>query len=76
MSEFDWWYFLNRHWGKILGGLLGLIFALLVVKYGFWLSVFIYLCIAIGLVIGWRLDVGKGPGRYLKKLFSANKEEI
>jgi len=41
MSELNWWVIFSKHWGKILGGLLGLIFAILVVSYGFWVSVFI-----------------------------------
>ncbi len=70
MSEINWWMLINRHWGKILGGLIGLIFALLVVNYGFWLSLFIFLCIAIGLLIGWRLDAGGGVGRFFSRFFS------
>jgi len=63
---------ISKHWGKILGGLLGLIFALLVINYGFWLSIFIFLCIGIGLVIGWRLDVSKNFGRFLNRYFSSH----
>jgi uncharacterized membrane protein len=74
LSEYNWWVLINRHWGKILGGLLGLIFALLVVNYGFWLSLFIFLCIAIGLLIGWRLDAGDNVGRFFKRLFSSRDD--
>lgn len=74
MAEFDWWYVISKNWGKILGGLLGLVFALLVVNYGFWLSIFIYLCIALGIYIGWRLDMRHGLGRVFKKLFSTDDE--
>lgn len=74
MAEFDWWYYLSKHWGKILGGLLGLVFALLVVNYGFWISLFIYLCIAAGLLIGWRLDMRRGLGRIFKQFFSSDDD--
>ncbi len=74
MSEVNWWETINRHWGKILGGLVGLIFALLVVNYGFWVSIFIFLCIGLGLVIGWRLDVTKDVGQYFRRLFSSRND--
>ncbi len=69
MSEMQFMDTINKHWGKILGGLIGLIFALLVVNYGFWISIFIFICIAIGLLIGWRLDLTKDAGRYLRRFF-------
>ena len=75
MSELNWWVIFSKHWGKILGGLLGLIFAILVVSYGFWVSVFIFLCIAVGILIGWRLDVGPGISRYLNRFFSPKEKE-
>ncbi len=74
MSEMNWWLIISRHWGKILGGLLGLVFALLVVNYGFWWSVFIYLCIGIGILIGWRLDLSKDVGSFFRRLFSTREE--
>ncbi len=70
MSETNWWNFFSEHWGKIVGALIGLIFALLVINYGFWLSLFIFLCIAVGLLIGWRLDVSNNVGRFLNRFFS------
>ena len=74
MSELNWWVIMNRHWGKILGGLLGLVFALLVINVGFWWSVFIYICVAAGLLIGWRLEVSKNVGQYLSRIFSSSNE--
>lgn len=74
MSELNWWLLINKHWGKILGGLLGLIFALLVINYGFWLSIFIFLCIGIGLLIGWRLESSNNIGRFFRRLFSSKED--
>ncbi len=74
MSEHNWWNFINAHWGKILGGLLGLVFALLVINVGFWWSVFIYFCVAIGLLIGWRLEVSKNVGLYLNRIFASKDD--
>lgn len=74
MSELNWWVLINKHWGKILFGLIGLIFALLVVNYGFWITLFIFICIGAGLLIGWRLDAGKDVGRFFRRLFSAKDD--
>jgi len=74
LSEMNWWILLSKNWGKIAGGIIGLIFALLVINYGFWLSLFIFLCIGIGLVIGWRLEVSKDIGRFFRRLFYSKDE--
>ncbi len=70
MSEMNWLVVISKHWGKILGGLLGLIFALLVINYGFWWSVFIFICIGIGLLIGWKLDLDNDIGASIKRIFT------
>ena len=48
--------FWQRHYGKIIGCLVGLLFALSVVKYGFWRSIFILACLGIGYYIGKKVD--------------------
>jgi len=75
LSEQNWWYVVKEHWGKILGGLLGLIFAILVIIIGFWWSVFVYLCVGIGLLIGWRLEVSKNVGLYLDRIFAPRDDQ-
>jgi uncharacterized membrane protein len=66
---------MRKHWGKILGGLLGLIFAILVIALkSFWWAVFIYFCVAAGVLIGWRLDVSKGLRQWLDRLFNPKDE--
>ncbi len=75
MSEQNWWHVVKEHWGKILGGLLGLIFAILVIVIGFWWSVFIYVCVGIGLLIGWRLEVSKNVGLYLNRIFAPRDDQ-
>ncbi len=70
MQEINWSTFISQHWGKILGGLIGLLFAILVLNYGFLSSVFIFACMGAGLFIGWRLDLGKGLGNLFNNLFS------
>jgi len=75
LSEQNWWHVVQEHWGKILGGLLGLIFAVLVINIGFWWSVFVFLCVGIGLLIGWRLDVSKNVGIYLNRIFAPRDDQ-
>ncbi|HHT02409.1 MAG TPA: DUF2273 domain-containing protein [Firmicutes bacterium] len=48
--------FINSHRGRLMGGLLGLILALLVLHYGFLAALFIAACVAGGYLIGRRLD--------------------
>ena len=45
-----------QHRGKIIGLLIGLLFALMVINYGFWRTVFIVFCLYFGFVIGKRID--------------------
>ena len=74
MPELNWWTLMNRHWGKVLGGLGGLLFALLVIKFR-WASIFIMACIVIGIYIGWRLDLSGGLRNLLERLFSSRDSE-
>lgn len=46
----------QNHRGKIIGGLLGLVFALLFLRFGFWATIFIAVLVAVGYFIGKRLD--------------------
>jgi len=75
VTEVNWWALMSRHWGKVLGGLLGLIFAILVICLNsFWWAVFIYFCVSGGVLIGWRLDVSKGLRHWLGRLFNPRDE--
>lgn len=46
----------QHHRGKVIGGLLGLVLALLFLRFGFWATLFIALLVAVGYVVGKRLD--------------------
>lgn len=56
----DWMTLFCELWkkdrGKIIGTILGLLFALFVICFGFWQAIFIALCIFIGLSIGKAID--------------------
>ncbi|HHW74770.1 MAG TPA: DUF2273 domain-containing protein [Firmicutes bacterium] len=70
----NFWDFLSRHWGKIIGGLAGLIIALMMIHYGVLKSLIIFAFIALGIVIGWRLDLDENIRRYFERLFSSRDD--
>lgn len=45
-----------NHRNKVIGGLGGLVFALLVIRFGFFWTLFILLCCGTGYWVGKRLD--------------------
>ncbi|GEA15956.1 hypothetical protein E308F_22000 [Moorella sp. E308F] len=53
-------YLWREHRGKLIGVTLGLIFGILTAIWGFGKAFFIGLCVALGYVIGRRLDQGRG----------------
>lgn len=46
----------EHHRGKAIGVFIGLLFALAVIKIGFWPTLFMVFCIIVGLLIGCRID--------------------
>lgn len=48
--------FFNRHRGKVVGVILGLLFGLSLVTWGLLKTVFVALCVVLGYLIGKRLD--------------------
>jgi uncharacterized membrane protein len=47
---------LNDYKGRVLGILLGFIIALLIIRFGIILSIFIIICVGIGYYLGMRYD--------------------
>jgi len=47
---------LRKHPGKVVGIILGLIYGLIAIRYGFFKSLFVVICAALGYYIGKRLD--------------------
>lgn len=50
--------FILKHVGEVIGGVAGFVFAIFVLIFGFWKTLFILLCVAIGVFFG---------GRYFEK---------
>ena len=73
MSEFNFRDLLIKHWGKLAGALAGLVFALVIVNYGFWKGIFILFCILVGLILGWIVqETARECEALLEKIFKGN----
>lgn len=60
---------LTNHRGKFFGGLLGLIFGILVITLGFLQTVFVVACLYIGYIIGKRVDDNESIKEVMDHLF-------
>jgi len=47
---------LARHWGKVVGSVLGLVVALMIMRVGIWWTAFSALCVYIGYRLGKQMD--------------------
>ncbi|MGI6328340.1 MAG: DUF2273 domain-containing protein [Dethiobacteria bacterium] len=52
--------FAKENPGKILGGAIGLLIAVIIVVFGFWRGIFIILCVLAGVLIGARVETNGG----------------
>jgi uncharacterized membrane protein len=60
---------MNRHQGKVVGVIIGLLAGLLIIIFGFWRTVFIAICILAGFFLGKRFDDEGGLGALWKRFF-------
>lgn len=61
--------FVSDNWGKLLGGLAGLVVSLVFILFGFWRSLFIFLCVALGIYFGRLLDRNEGIRGLLQRFW-------
>ena len=61
--------FLNDHWGKVVGGLIGLTVGLTVIVFGFWRSLLLFACIGIGIYLGKMFDRHEGLQNVLQRFW-------
>lgn len=59
----------EQHRGKAIGIVFGLIASILFINYGFWRTIFVIVCIALGFFVGKELDEKKNFDRWLKHMF-------
>ena len=62
--------FVKNHKGKAIGILLGLLFGALVLHIGFWYSIFLSVCVAVGLYLGSMHDRGERLAAFFDKIMT------
>lgn len=62
-------YLITEHRGKVIGIILGLLASILFIKYGFWRSIFVLICILLGYFIGKKIDDNTNLEVWIKNLF-------
>ena len=60
---------LNENFGKVLGGFLGLLVALIIVAFGFWKGIFVIVCILAGIFIGAKAEKHEGVRNLLDRIW-------
>ncbi len=56
-----------------MGGLAGLVIALLVLSYG-WGTLLIFAFVALGVFVGWRLEIDESIRKFIQRLFSFRED--
>jgi len=64
----NWYDFLLKNLGKIIGGLIGLLVSVILISFGFWKGLFIIFCIGVGAFLGWRLDDSEQLRQFWERL--------
>jgi uncharacterized membrane protein len=63
-------YFIQENRGKVLGGLFGLVFALLIVIFGFWKGLLIVFCVIAGVVAGGWIESNEKVQDFFSRLWN------
>ncbi len=61
--------FVQENWRKLLGGLLGLLVAVIFVLFGFWKGLFIIFCILAGIFAGSMIEKSEGLRNFFNRLW-------
>jgi uncharacterized membrane protein len=61
--------FIRENWGKLLGGLAGLLMALVLVFLGFWKGILIIILVMAGIYIGGKIEKKEIVQDFLNRLF-------
>lgn len=73
MVSEDFYRLINDNWGKVLGGIVGLVIALLIVGFGFWRGLFILVCIAVGIYVGSRYEHSEQVRDFFRRLWEGRE---
>ncbi len=60
---------LANHRGKFVGAIIGLVIAVLVITIGFFKTVFIAICLIMGIIVGKRIDDNESIKELVGNLF-------
>lgn len=63
-----WLEWLFRHKGKVLGAGLGLLLGWMSIRFGLLRTLFVTVCLSIGLAIGYLVDKGKSVSESLSQI--------
>jgi len=66
--------YIYENWGKVLGGLIGLVVALLIIVFGFWSGLFIIACVLAGIFLGGRIEKQENL-RKIVNIFWYNRDQ-
>ena len=65
---------LTFHKGKLIGVILGLIFGIFTIQFGFWSALFIAICIFVGYFLGRRVDEATDFKALLRKFLGDSQQ--
>lgn len=74
MEKNEFWDFLYRNKGKIAGVLIGLGVSLSILVFGFWQTLFVGVCVGIGLYFGGQRERRERFFENVSNLFSKRKD--
>ncbi len=63
----DIYRLLSENWGKVVGGFLGFLVAILFLLFGFWKALLIIILILVGIYLGGKYEQGEGLHRVIDK---------
>ena len=66
--------FIQQHRGKIVGGLIGFLLAVLFLVFGFFKTLFVLACVAVGVYFGSRRENRDRVFHYFAQLFPDNQK--
>jgi uncharacterized membrane protein len=61
--------YIADHWGKVFGGGIGLLIGLTIIIFGFWRSLLLFACVALGIYLGRMYDHHEGLQKLLHRIW-------
>ena len=61
--------FVKTNQGKVIGGAIGLVVAVLILTINFWRTLVLFLLVGLGVYLGSHIDRGKNFNEFIDRLF-------